>query len=87
MTASVVRDLYRIRGHYARLTRRVQRKVSLVVHGQNGSAVVYVDHTLAASRCLRHVVDNAIGKIGSSEITPKTKGFQKIRTEEAHRGK
>jgi hypothetical protein len=73
MTASDMRDLYKFHGHYARLTPRVQRKVRLVVHGQNGSAVLHVDHALAISRGLRHVVDNAIGKISSSEIAPKTK--------------
>jgi hypothetical protein len=73
MSASVMRDLYDFR-HYARLTIRSRRKVCLVVHGQNSSAVLHVDHPLGTSRCLRHEVDKAISKISASEIAPKSKG-------------
>jgi hypothetical protein len=86
MTASVERDLYKFHGQHARLTGRVQREVCLVVHGQNGNAVrKHVDHPLAASHLVRHVLDEAIGRIVGSEIGPLAKA--KIRTGEAHRGK
>ena len=74
-----MRDLYKFHGHYARLTLLVQRKVCLVIHGQNGSAArKHVGHPLAGSHFLRHVLDETIGKIAVCGIFPKTK-VQRIR--------
>src|SRR6267154_2570546 len=75
MTASVVRDLYEsLRTQYARFSWRVQRKVCLVVHGQNGSAVrKHLGHPFTASRVVRHVLNQAMSKIRLSEGAPFTR--------------
>jgi len=70
-----VRDLYKsLRTQYARFSRRVQRKVCLVVHGQNGSAVrKHLGHPFAASHVMRHVLNQAMSKIGVSKGAPFTR--------------
>jgi hypothetical protein len=70
-----MQDLYKsLRTQYARFSRRVQRKVCLVVHGQNGSAVrKHLDHPFALSRVVRHVLNQAMSRIGLSEGAPFTR--------------
>jgi hypothetical protein len=76
-----VRDPYKsLRTQYARLSRRVQRKVCLVVHGQNGSTVrKHLGHPFAASRVVRHVLNQAMSRIGLSEGAPFTR-VKNVRT-------
>jgi hypothetical protein len=74
-------------GPYARFSFRVQRKVCLVVHGQNGSAVrKHEGHAFAASRVVRHVLNQAISKIGRSGGAPFTRTKGQDRAEEGAQG-
>jgi hypothetical protein len=65
MAASAVWDLYKsLRARYARFSRRVRREVCLIVHRQNGSAIrKHLGHPFALSRVVRHVLNQAIGRI------------------------
>ena len=67
-------SLQKFCGQYARLSWRVQLKVRLVVHGQNGSAVLtHEGHPFALSRGMRHVLNQAMSKIGQSKGAPFTR--------------